>query len=118
MLSNATPPCDVGVLRGAPDTPGCASYAKHWVLATTVFGSSIAFIEASVINVALPAIQETYGATVTEMQWVASGYTVLLAALTLTGGADALDGARGDQMAAVRGAAGRGGRGGENDEPE
>ena len=42
---------------------------------------------ASIINVALPAIQETLGATVAEMQWVASAYTVLLAALTLAGGA-------------------------------
>jgi EmrB/QacA subfamily drug resistance transporter len=42
---------------------------------------------ASILNVALPAIQETYGATVAEMQWIASAYTVMLAALTLAGGA-------------------------------
>jgi EmrB/QacA subfamily drug resistance transporter len=86
MLSNANPPCDIGVLRGAPDTPGCASYAKRWVLVTTVFGSSIAFIEASVINVGLPAIQQGLGATVGEMQWIASVYTLFLAALTLASG--------------------------------
>jgi hypothetical protein len=38
------------------------------------------------INVALLAIQETFGATVAEMQWVATAYTVLLASLTLAGG--------------------------------
>jgi EmrB/QacA subfamily drug resistance transporter len=86
MLSNASPPCDLGVLRGAPDTPGCASYAKRWVLATTVFGSSIAFVEASVINVALPAIQQGLDASVGEMQWIASVYTLFLAALTLASG--------------------------------
>ncbi|HEY2387011.1 MAG TPA: MFS transporter [Candidatus Binatia bacterium] len=86
MLSNASPPCDVGVLRGAPDTPGCASYAKRWVLTTTVFGSSIAFLEASVINVSLPAIQQGLGASVGEMQWIASVYTLFLAALTLASG--------------------------------
>jgi hypothetical protein len=86
MLSDASPPCDLGVLRGAPDTPGCASYAKRWVLATTVFGSSIAFVEASVINVALPAIQQGLDASVGEMQWIASIYTLFLAALTLASG--------------------------------
>jgi len=63
------------------------SHARRWVLLATILGSSIAFMMASIINVALPAIQETYGATVAQMQWVASAYTVLLAALTLAGGA-------------------------------
>ncbi len=86
MLSIASPPCDVGVIRGAPSTPGCASHAKRWVLAVTVLGSSIAFIEASVINVALPAIQQGLGASVGQMQWIASIYTMFLAALTLASG--------------------------------
>jgi EmrB/QacA subfamily drug resistance transporter len=42
---------------------------------------------ASIINVALPAIQAAFGATGAEMQWVASAYTILLASLTLVGGA-------------------------------
>src|SRR5262249_7037085 len=58
----------------------------RWVLATTVFGSSIAFVEASVINVALPAIQQGLDASVGEMQWIASIYTLFLAALTLASG--------------------------------
>jgi EmrB/QacA subfamily drug resistance transporter len=87
MISLIRPPCDAGVLRGAPETPGCASHAKRWVLITTVLGSSIAFLEASVINVALPAIQTALAASVSEMQWIASAYTLLLAALTLVGGA-------------------------------
>ena len=56
------------------------------MLAATVFGSSIAFIEASVINVALPAIQHGLRASVREMQWIASIYTLLVASLTLTSG--------------------------------
>lgn len=87
MILTERPPCDVAVMRSAPETPGCASHARRWVLAATVLASSLAFVVASIINVALPAIQRTYGATVGEMQWVASAYTVLLAALTLTGGA-------------------------------
>jgi EmrB/QacA subfamily drug resistance transporter len=86
VLSLAPPPSDTGVIRGAPETPGCASHAKRWVLGGTILGSSVAFIEASVINVALPAIQQGLGASVGEMQWIASTYTLFLAALTLAAG--------------------------------
>jgi len=72
MIVSERPPCDAAVVRSAPDTPGCASHARQWVLTATVLGSSLAFMMASIINVALPAIQETYRATVTQMQWVAS----------------------------------------------
>ena len=87
MLSLARPPCDAGVLRGAPETPGCSAHAKKWVLVATVLGSSVAFLEASVINVALPAIQQGLEASAVEMQWIASVYTLFLAALTLAAGA-------------------------------
>src|SRR5262249_39805564 len=86
MLSIAAPPSDTGVIRGAPDTPGCASHSKRWVLAATVLGSSIASLEASVINVVLPAIQHGLDASAGEMQWIASAYTLFLAALTLAAG--------------------------------
>jgi EmrB/QacA subfamily drug resistance transporter len=87
MIAGERPSCDVAAVRAAPETPGCASHARQWVLVGTILGSSLAFMIASIINVALPAIQETYHATVAEMQWVASMYTVFLGALTLTGGA-------------------------------
>jgi len=87
MLTVACPPSDRGVIGGAPETPGCASHAKRWVLTATILGSSVASIEASVINVALPAIQRGLGASAAEMQWVASAYTLLLASLTLASGA-------------------------------
>src|SRR5262245_32946375 len=87
MIRTERPPCDAAVVRSAPETPGCASHARRWVLTATILGSSVAFMMASILNVALPAIQESYRATVSEMQWVATAYTVLLAALTLTGGA-------------------------------
>jgi EmrB/QacA subfamily drug resistance transporter len=81
------PPCDAAVVRAAAETPGCASHARKWVLWVTILGSSLAFMVASIINVALPAIQDTFGATGAEMQWVANAYTILLASLTLAGGA-------------------------------
>jgi len=47
----------------------------------------MAFIDSTVVNVALPAIQKTLGGTVIDMQWVVEGYGLLLSALILTGGA-------------------------------
>src|SRR5262249_8465159 len=81
MISLVRPPSDAAVMHAAPETPGCASHAKRWVLLATILGSSIAFLEASVINVALPAIQDALAVQVATMQWIASAYTLLLAAL-------------------------------------
>jgi EmrB/QacA subfamily drug resistance transporter len=47
----------------------------------------MAFIDGSVVNIALPALQSTMGATIADVQWVVEGYTLFLAALMLTGGA-------------------------------
>lgn len=57
------------------------------VLGATILGSGMAFIDTSVVNVALPTLQEKLGATAAAVQWVMNGYTLLLAALILVGGA-------------------------------
>lgn len=57
-----------------------------WVLAATVIGSSIAFIDGTVVNVALPAIQTSLNASVSHMQWVVEAYGLFLASLILVGG--------------------------------
>jgi EmrB/QacA subfamily drug resistance transporter len=57
------------------------------VLATTILGSSMAFVDGTAVNVALPALQRDLGATVGGVQWVVEGYALLLAALILVGGA-------------------------------
>src|SRR4029453_6934957 len=80
-------PCEEAAARAAPETPGCAAHAKPWVLAASVLASSVVFLQATVINVALPAIQSALGAPVATVQWLASAYTLALAALTLVGGA-------------------------------
>lgn len=86
MSSFTQPPCDEGVLRaGAGDAP-CIPAAKPWILAATILGSSLAFIDSSTVNVALPALQRSLGATVTDIQWVINGYTLFLASLILLGG--------------------------------
>jgi len=56
------------------------------VLATTVLGSSLAFVDGTVVNLALPALQRELGATVADVQWVVEAYALLLAALLLVGG--------------------------------
>lgn len=60
--------------------------ARPWILAATILGSSLAFIDGTVVNLALPALQDELGATVTEVQWVVESYALLLAALILVGG--------------------------------
>lgn len=57
-----------------------------WVLAATILGSSMVFIDSTVVNVALPALQSALNATVTDVQWVVEAYALFLAALLLVGG--------------------------------
>ncbi len=78
-------PCDEGVIRSGQAAP-CEPNVKPWVLAATILGSSMVFINASTVNVALPALQGALGASVVDVQWVVNAYTLFLAALILTGG--------------------------------
>jgi EmrB/QacA subfamily drug resistance transporter len=57
------------------------------VLAATILGSSMAFIDGTVVNVALPALQSSLHATVVDVQWVVESYGLFLSALLLIGGA-------------------------------
>jgi EmrB/QacA subfamily drug resistance transporter len=59
----------------------------RWVLAATVLGSGIAALDATVVNVALPAIGEDLDADVAGLEWVLTGYLLTLASLILLGGA-------------------------------
>jgi EmrB/QacA subfamily drug resistance transporter len=80
------PPCDEALIRaGNPDVP-CAPQARPWILAATILGSSMAFIDSTAVNVALPALQSSLHATVVGVQWVVESYGLLLAALILVGG--------------------------------
>ena len=60
--------------------------SKPWILVATILGSSMAFIDSTVVNVALPALQRSFGATVTDLQWVVEAYLLLLGSLILVGG--------------------------------
>ena len=56
------------------------------VLAVTILGSSMAFIDGTVVNVALPALQIAFHASISDVQWVVESYALMLAALLLVGG--------------------------------
>jgi EmrB/QacA subfamily drug resistance transporter len=56
------------------------------VLAATILGSSMAFIDGTVVNIALPALQNSLHASITDVQWVVESYALMLAALLLVGG--------------------------------
>lgn len=80
-------PCDEAVVEvGARGTP-CAEKSRRWVLAATILGSSMAFIDSTAVNVALPALQSSLHATVVDVQWVIEAYGLFLSSLILVGGA-------------------------------
>ena len=56
------------------------------MLAATILGSSMAFIDGTVVNVALPALQNALHASISDAQWVVESYALMLAALLLVGG--------------------------------
>jgi EmrB/QacA subfamily drug resistance transporter len=86
MISAVKQPCDEAVIESAPERRPCAGAVGRWVLAAAIIGSGITFIDGTVVNVALPVLQEQLGATVTEAQWIVESYALLLAALILVGG--------------------------------
>jgi EmrB/QacA subfamily drug resistance transporter len=59
---------------------------RQWTLVATIVGSSLTFIDATVVNVALPALQSDLHATITDVQWVIEAYALFLGSLILVGG--------------------------------
>src|SRR5258708_99891 len=59
---------------------------KRWTLVATIIASSMTFIDGTVVNVALPALQASLNATITDVQWVVEAYALFLGALILVGG--------------------------------
>jgi EmrB/QacA subfamily drug resistance transporter len=77
-------PCEESAARTAPGTGQACE--GPWVLIATILASSMAFIDGTAVNVALPALQAGLHASVTEIQWVVESYALLLASLLLLGG--------------------------------
>ena len=80
------PPCDEAIIRSGGDGSPCKAQAGPWILAATILGSSLAFIDSTVVNVALPALQASLHATIVDVQWVVESYGLFLGALILVGG--------------------------------
>jgi EmrB/QacA subfamily drug resistance transporter len=69
---------DKGLAYGEP--------AARWVLVATVLGSSLAFVDATVVNIALPVIGKDFDAGLSALTWTVNAYTLTLACLILLGG--------------------------------
>src|SRR5580700_6004032 len=79
-----SPGDEAAILAGSCEQP--ATKSGTWILAATILGSSMAFIDGTVVNVALPALQSALHATLIDVQWVVESYALFLAALLLIGG--------------------------------
>ena len=67
--------------KPVPQNPGT------WILVATILGSSMAFIDSTIVNVAAPRFQSAFHATVVDVQWVIESYGLFLSSLILVGGA-------------------------------
>ncbi|XYI46815.1 putative arabinose efflux permease AraJ, MFS family [Cupriavidus necator] len=86
VIAAQASPCDELVIRTQPTAVDRPCRRKRLALAATILGSSMAFIDGSVVNVALPAIQSELGASVAAMQWIVNAYLLFLGSLVLVGG--------------------------------
>jgi EmrB/QacA subfamily drug resistance transporter len=87
MAAYAKTPCDAGVIHGTPHVAAAEANAAPWILAATILGSGMVFVDGSAVNVALPALQRDLNATIAEVLWVVESYALFLAALLLAAGA-------------------------------
>jgi EmrB/QacA subfamily drug resistance transporter len=75
-------------LAAPEENPGVAfeSGPGRWLLTVAVAGSGMAFLDGTVVNVALPDIGRDFGASTSALQWILNGYLLTLASLILLGG--------------------------------
>jgi EmrB/QacA subfamily drug resistance transporter len=80
-------PCDEAAIRSTAAIAGCRGSAKPWVLAVTIMASTMAYIDESVVNVALPTIEADLKTSAAVVQWLVNAYMLSLTGLVLVGGA-------------------------------
>src|ERR1700682_2042870 len=80
-------PCDETLIPSGGEALPCTAEAGPWILTATILGSSMAFIDGTVVNVAIPTLQAAFHATVVDVQWVIESYGLFLSSLILAGGA-------------------------------
>ena len=86
MTAGIHDPCSEAVIQSSKSGEPCQKTLGRWILAATIFASSMAFIDGTVVNVALPFLQTELNATAIGVQWVVESYSLFLAALLLVGG--------------------------------
>src|SRR6516165_6059961 len=90
MVGFIRSPCDAGVIEATPAFDSALSRRrKRLTLVATIIGSSMALLDGSVVNIALPAIQRALHADAAATQWIVSAYLLLLGAFVLIGGSAA-----------------------------
>ena len=90
MVGFTRPPCDAGLIHGTIYLDAALSQRrKRLTLAATIIGSSMAFLDSSVVNIALPEIQQKLHSDAAATQWIINAYMLLLGAFVLIGGAAA-----------------------------
>lgn len=89
MINPKAAPCDEATIRSISPAANRVANEKPWVLLATILASSIAYIDESVVNIALPAIESNFATSVAVIQWLVNAYTLCLSALLLIGGAAA-----------------------------
>jgi EmrB/QacA subfamily drug resistance transporter len=77
----------IATTASSTDRPVRAALDPRWALLVAILGSGMAFLDSTVVNVALPVIQRDLGMTVDLIQWVVEAYALLLSSLVLVGGA-------------------------------
>src|ERR671921_350862 len=80
------PACEIGVVRSTRPSALCQPASQPWVIAAASLGSGMAFLDSTVMNVALPAVQADLEASARDVQWVFGAFALVLAAFLLVGG--------------------------------
>jgi EmrB/QacA subfamily drug resistance transporter len=86
IIAVMKPPCDEAAILSRSAIVPCPPESGPWILAAAILGTSMAFIDSTVVNVAVPALQSSLNATVIDAQWVVESYGLFLGALILVGG--------------------------------
>jgi EmrB/QacA subfamily drug resistance transporter len=86
LAYSARQPCDEALLRSVHPVAPCPQRDKPWVLAVSILGSSLAFIEGSAVSLALPSLQADLTLSATDLQWAVNVYLLTLGTFMLIGG--------------------------------
>jgi len=90
MINPKARPCEEASILSTRAAGNCPDSAKPWVLVATILASSIAYIDESVVNVALPAMETDLATSVVVVQWLVNAYTLCLSAFLLPGALPAI----------------------------